>query len=184
MTGTIFLFLADGFEEIEASATIDILRRAGLELQTVSVRQGLTVTGAHGVKMLADSEFGDTSFEHSAMLVLPGGMPGASNLSAHQGLRALILQAAEKKIPLSAICAAPLVYGRLGLLEGKKATCYPGFEDELKGAVRVNEPVVVDGLFTTANGPGAAFDFAYAIVSRFCGEEKVAELKDAMRVRN
>lgn len=183
MTGKIFLFLADGFEEIEAVATIDILRRAGLGVQTVSIMQGLTVTGAHGVKVVADSEFGETKFENVEMLVLPGGMPGASNLSAHAGLKELILQTAEKKIPLSAICAAPLVYGRLGLLEGKKATCYPGFEDELKGAVLVKDPVVVDGLFTTANGPGAAFDFAYAIVARFCGQEKVVELKAGMMVR-
>ncbi len=182
MTGKIFLFLADGFEEIEVSATVDILRRAELDVQIVSIMQSLEATGAHGLKIMADSTFDTTSFEEIQMCILPGGMPGASNLYAHEGLRNLLLQTAEKQLPLSAICAAPLVFGRLGLLEGKKATCYPGFEEELKGAEIVKKPVVTDGLFITANGPGSAMDFAFAIVSRLCGEEKVAELKTAMMV--
>ena len=182
--GKIFLFLADGFEEIEALTTVDILRRAELDVQTVSIMEAFGVQGVHDVKVVADSKIEDTKFEDIDMLVLPGGMPGASNLSNDTLLRDLILDTAKKQIPLAAICAAPLVYGRLGLLQGKKATCYPGFEGELKGAILQDASVVVDGNLITANGPGAAFDFAYAIVAYFCGEEKVAELKAGMMVRS
>ncbi len=184
MTGKIYLFLADGFEEIEAIATVDILRRAALEVQTVSIMSSATVVGAHGIQVVADCTFKNAVFEDILMLVMPGGMPGAANLKAHTGLQKLILQCVAAQIPLSAICAAPLVYGKLGLLEGKKATCYPGFEENLKGAILQKGPVVKDGLFTTANGPGATFDFAYSIVAHFCGEAKVAELKAGMMVQN
>lgn len=176
----VFLFLADGFEEIEAVATVDILRRAGMEVQVVSILKGLVAKGANGVQVVADSAFETTRFDGADLLILPGGMPGAENLSAHAGLNELILREAEKGTTLAAICAAPLVYGRLGLLQGKKATCYPGFEHELKGAEFQKVPVVIDGKMITGRGPGVVFDFAYALVEYFCGAEKVQELKAGM----
>ncbi len=180
----IFVFLADGFEEIEALATVDILRRAGLDVVTVALAENRKATGAHGVPVEADEALRSVASlgAEAAMLVMPGGLPGSTNLSDNAVLRQMIADADAAGVPLAAICAAPLVYGRMGLLEGVKCTCYSGFEPELKGADVEQVPVVVDGRFTTAWGPGAAFDFAFAIVERFCGKEKVEEVKGGMRV--
>ena len=127
MMKTIFVFLADGFEEIEALTPVDVLRRAGLSVQTVSVMDEQVVTGAHGVPVVADKMFADINPEDAEMILLPGGLPGATNLDAHEGLSQMILDFAKEEKPLAAICAAPLVFGNRGLLNGKKATCYPGF---------------------------------------------------------
>lgn len=177
---TIFVFLADGFEEIEALTPIDVLRRAGLSVQTVSVMNGQVVTGAHGVPVLADAMFADIHSEDAEMILLPGGLPGATNLDAHEGLGNMILDFAKEEKPLAAICAAPLVFGNRGLLEGKKATCYPGFETYLKGAEYTAALVEKDGNFITGKGPGAAMEFAFAIVEKYCGIDKVNELKQGM----
>ena len=183
MMKTIFVFLADGFEEIEAITPIDVLKRAGLNVQTVSVMEERTVAGAHGIPVDADKMFADIHLDDAEMLLLPGGLPGATNLDAHQGLSDMILAFASEGKALAAICAAPLVYGNRGLLQGKKATCYPGFESYLTGAEYTAALVETDGNFITAKGPGAAMDFAFAIVEKYCGIEKVNELKSGMMIK-
>ena len=183
MMKTIFVFLADGFEEIEAITPIDVLRRAGLNVQTVSVMEERTVAGAHGIPVVADKMFADIHLEDAEMLLLPGGLPGATNLDAHQGLSDMIMAFASEGKALAAICAAPLVFGNRGLLQGKKATCYPGFESYLTGAEYTAALVEADGNFITAKGPGAAMDFAFAIVEKYCGIEKVNELKSGMMIK-
>ena len=183
MMKTIFVFLADGFEEIEAITPIDVLRRAGLNVQTVSVMEEQIVVGAHGIPVVADKMFADIHLEDAEMLLLPGGLPGATNLDAHQGLSDMIMEFASEGKALAAICAAPLVFGNRGLLQGKKATCYPGFESYLIGAEYTAALVEIDGNFITAKGPGAAMDFAFAIVEKYCGTEKVNELKSGMMIK-
>ena len=162
----VYVFFANGFEDIEALAPVDILRRGGVEVVTVSINDTNKVESAHGVTILTDVTFEEiSSFADADLLMLPGGMPGASNLFAHEGVReALNAQfAAGKKI--AAICASPaVVLAPLGILDGKRATCYPGFEDELMGATPTGTLVEVDGQFITGKGPAAVFEFGYAIV--------------------
>ena len=179
---TIFVFLAEGFEEIEALTPVDVLRRAGLAVQTVSVMDGQVVVGAHGVPVVSDLMFDEINPESAEMILLPGGLPGATNLDAHEGLSQLILNFAAAEKPLAAICAAPLVFGNRGLLAGKKATCYPGFETYLQGAEYTAALVEKDGNFITGKGPGAALEFAFAIVEKYCGIGKVNELKQGMMI--
>ena len=180
---TIFVFLAEGFEEIEALTPVDVLRRAGLSVQTVSVMDEQVVAGAHGVPVLADKMFAEINPEDAEMILLPGGLPGATNLDAHEGLSQMILDFAEADKPLAAICAAPLVLGNRGLLQGKKATCYPGFETYLQGAEYTAALVEKDGNIITGKGPGAAMEFAFAIVEKYCGIDKVNELKQGMMIQ-
>ena len=180
---TIFVFLAEGFEEIEALTPVDVLRRAGLSVQTVSVMDEQVVAGAHGVPVLADKMFAEINPEDAEMILLPGGLPGATNLDAHEGLSRMILDFAAAEKPLAAICAAPLVLGNRGLLQGKKATCYPGFETYLQGAEYTAALVEKDGNVITGKGPGAAMEFAFAIVEKYCGIEKVNELKQGMMIQ-
>ena len=180
---TIFVFLAEGFEEIEALTPVDVLRRAGLSVQTVSVMDEQVVAGAHGVPVLADKMFAEINPEDAEMILLPGGLPGATNLDAHEGLSQLILDFAEADKPLAAICAAPLVLGNRGLLQGKKATCYPGFETYLQGAEYTAALVEKDGNIITGKGPGAAMEFAFAIVEKYCGMDKVNELRQGMMIQ-
>ncbi len=181
--GTVYVFFADGFEEIEALTVVDTLRRAGMNVEIVSVTPDEIVVGAHDVSLLCDINFENCDFFDADLLLLPGGMPGAAALDKHVGLRKLILDFAAKSKPIGAICAAPMVLGKLGLLKGKKATCYPGFEQYLEGAECVNEHVVRDGNIITAMGPGAAMEFALAIVEMLSGKEKVDELAEAMCVK-
>lgn len=182
MKKTIAVHLADGFEEIEAISIIDVLRRADIEVIVVSITRKLTVTGAHQLTVLADQLFEDVDYGKVNMIVLPGGMPGASNLDAHEGLKRQIQQfnAAEKD--LAAICAAPLVYGKLGILKGRKAVCYPGFEKHLEGAEILKTPVAESGHIITGRGPGAAIPFALKIVSKMVSEEKAGLLASQMLV--
>lgn len=177
-----FLFLADGFEEIEALATTDILRRAGMNVRTVSITASPLVTGAHGVTVKADVLYDATLFSNPAWLILPGGMPGAANLHDFAPLIGLLRRQYESAHGrIAAICAAPsVVLGAEGLLKGRKATCYPGFESGLKGAEYVDEPVVTDDKFVLANGPASAFKFALAIVAEELGEEKSIEVASGM----
>ena len=181
---TIFVFLAEGFEEIEALTPVDILRRAGLPVQTVSIMDEQVVTGAHGVPVLADKMFAEIHPENAEMILLPGGLPGATNLDAHEGLGQMIMDFAKEEKPLAAICAAPLVFGNRGLLEGKKATCYPGFETYLQGAEYTAALVEKDGNFITGKGPGAALEFAFAIVEKYCGLDMVQQLKQGMMIHS
>ncbi len=165
----VVLFLAEGFEEIEAVTPVDLLRRAGVEVQTCSVAASRTVTGAHGVPFVCDTDL-DSLKGPFELLVLPGGMPGTKNLAACEKLSALLrAQAAEGK-PLAAICAAPTVFGGLGLLKDKRATCYPGMEKGLFAKEVSKESVVRDGVFVTSRGPGTAFDFGLALVALLKGQ--------------
>ncbi|MDR0798662.1 MAG: DJ-1/PfpI family protein [Dysgonamonadaceae bacterium] len=170
----VFVFIAEGFEETEAIATIDVLRRGGLHVTTVSISEDYLVTGAHQITVLVDEKFSTTDFSDGELLVLPGGQPGADNLNSHIDLKRLIRQyySAGKKI--AAICAAPLVFGGLGLLNGKKATAYPGYEDRLEGATVLEQPVVEDGQIITGRGPGFALQFGVALVKALQGK-KIAD---------
>lgn len=160
----VYVHLANGFEEIEALATVDMLRRAGVPVQLVSIMDELTVDGAHGIKVEADILFADANYDDCEMIVLPGGMPGALNLQNHAGLKAEILKFADAGKKVSAICAAPMVLGAHGVFNGTKATIYPGMEDRLVGAVPVSEGVVRDGNIITGMGPGYAVDFALEVL--------------------
>lgn len=177
-----FVFLAAGFEEIEALTAIDVLRRAGMSVQTVSITSSLQVKGAHGVTVNADLLFDNTLFASPDWLVLPGGMPGASNLFEFGPLQGLLkTQSESEKGRIAAICAAPaVVLGQLGLLKGEKATCYPGFEDKIKGAEMIDAPVVISNKYVLGNGPANALPWALAIVKEAVGIEKAAEVASGM----
>ena len=172
MKKKIAIQLADGFEEIEAISIIDVLRRAEIDVVVVSVTGKLEVEGVHHVKVLADTLFEKVDYYDLYMIVLPGGMPGAANLDAHAGLRNQIQQFDLQNRPLAAICAAPMVLGNLGILKGKQAVCYPGFEKYLKGAEVLMIPVVESGNVITGRGIGAALEFALAIVQKAVSAEK------------
>ena len=179
-----YVFLADGFEEIEALAPIDVMRRAGLSVKMVSVTEDLVVQGAHGISVIADAAFNDFDYTDASLLFLPGGLPGATNLEAHEGLEKLLVKKSnEEGVVISAICAAPLVLGGLGLLEGKQATCYPGFEDTMRGATYTADKVTCDGNFFTACGPGAAWELGFTLVEHFCSMEKADELRKGMQFK-
>ena len=178
--GTVYVFLADGFEEIEAFTAIDVLRRADLNVEIVTVTPDEIVTGAHGVSVLCDKNIVNCDFFDTEMLVLPGGMPGASTLAECEDLHRVILRCVQQGKPVAAICAAPMVLGKLGVLKGKKATCYPGFEQYLEGAEYTAAVVEKDGNIITGKGPGAAMAFAFALLDTLLGADKVKELKEAM----
>lgn len=171
----ILVFLADGFEEVEALTPVDYLRRCELEVKTVGVR-GKMVRGAHGITVLADWTMYDIDVDTVEMIVLPGGMPGTLNLEKSSLLKKLILHCAEHQIPIGAICAAPSVLGHMGLLEGKRVTCFPGCEGELGNADFTGAAVEIDGDLITARGPGVANEFSFALAKRMCGEERTEKL--------
>ena len=178
----VYAFLANGFEEIEAITPVDLLRRAGVEVCTVSVHETLSVTGAHGMTLQADALYDECNFADADLLFLPGGMPGTTNLESHEGLCSLLRQHnAEGKL-IAAICAAPSILGKLGILEGKKATCYPGFETYLEGAEYTAQLVEQDGNIVTGKGPGAAIPFAMTLVEMLVSKEMRQELEVGMMV--
>jgi 4-methyl-5(b-hydroxyethyl)-thiazole monophosphate biosynthesis len=173
----IYVFLADGFEETEAIAPIDMLRRAKKEVVTVGVT-GKVVTSSHGVPVTADITQDEIQLnDQLEMIVLPGGMPGTLNEEASEQVQAAITYCAEQNRYLTAICAAPSILGHRGLLNGKHAVCYPGFESALTGAEVGTEGVVQDGNIITARGAGVAIDFGLALVAALCGAEKSAEIR-------
>lgn len=174
--------LAEGFEEIEAITIIDVLRRAGIELTTVAMSGNKRVSGAHHVPVEADKLFEEVDFSQIDMIILPGGMPGAKNLDAHEGLKKQILAFHNQKKPLGAICAAPLVFGHLNILENKSAVCYPGFEKELTDARVLYDPVMTDEHIFTGRGVGAALKFALTITAKLVSKEKADHLAKAMLV--
>lgn len=180
----VYEFLANGFEEIEALAPIDILRRGGVEALTVSVTGSDFVETAHGVTLKADLKIEDVDLSVADMLLLPGGLPGATNLNDHAGVRAALQKQAEAGRRIGAICAAPLVLGSLGLLQGKKATCYPGFEKYMTGATYTAELFTEDGNIITGEGPAATLPYAYQILSYFVGPEKTAEIEEGMMYKH
>ncbi len=175
----IYLFLANGFEEIEALCPLDLLRRAGLEVTTVGIG-GERIQGAHGITVEADIPEGLYADAAPDMIILPGGMPGAKHLDESRTVDAALKAAARRGAFLAAICAAPMVLGHRGLLAGKHATCFPGFEKELTGAVISSERVVRDGNVITAAGMGVALDFGLALVAALKGEDTAADLRRAV----
>ncbi len=176
----VIVFLANGFEEIEALATVDVLRRAGLEVCTIGVG-GKQVIGSHGIAIEADTTELPCMCRVQAV-VLPGGLPGTTHLDSSP-LVEECLQKANENCLLCAICAAPSVLGKRGLLRGKRATCYPGYEPELHGAVATGNAVEADGNCITAKGAGVTLDFALAIVARLLSPEKAKQIGDAMQCR-
>ena len=161
----VYVFLADGFEEIEALATVDILRRSELDVKTVSINETLEVLGAHGIKVLADIKTEDVNESCLEAVVLPGGLPGADNLENCKFVTDLVVKAANEGKIVAAICAAPKIPGVLGLLSGVEATCYPGFESQLLGAKVSEKRLVCDKNFITAKGAGVTHEFAEAIAT-------------------
>lgn len=179
----VYEFLANGFEEVEALAPVDILRRGGVEVVTVSIMASTSVESSHGITIIADKHFDEVDLSDADMLILPGGMPGAKNLLEHDGVCTALKHQNEKGKMIAAICAAPMVLGQNGLLNGRRATCYPGFERYLDGAEYTEEMVTVDGNITTGRGPGAAMAFGYQLLSNFVSAEAVAELQQGMIFR-
>lgn len=174
----VYIHLATGFEEVEALTAADLLRRAGIGAQLVSLTGEKTVAGAHGLKIVADLLFEDGDYGSCEMIVLPGGMPGTNELAAHRGLCDKIREFDRDKKPIGAICAAPMVLGKLGILKGKKATIYPGMEEYLGGASHGQGKVVTDGNIITSMGPGTAMDFALALVEKLCGRSEAEKLRE------
>jgi len=170
------IFLAEGFEEIEALTVVDLLRRAGIDITMVSVMEGLRVTGSHAISVEADALLADIDFDTVDMIILPGGMPGTANLDSCDTLKARISEFADKGKRLAAICAAPTVYGKMGLLQGKKACCYPGRESDLLGADVQMSEVTKDGNFITSRGMGTAIPFGLAIIEEFLGDAAAADM--------
>lgn len=160
----VYTFLANGFEEVECLAVVDILRRANLNVVMVSITNNKYVTGSHSITVQADTLFDNTDFSDAELIFLPGGMPGTKYLATHEGLNALIKSCHKNGKYLSAICAAPIVYGELHLLNGVHATCYPGFEEKCMGAVMEKSGVVTDGKIITARGLGFAIDLGLELV--------------------
>lgn len=173
---TAFVFLATGFEETEAVGTVDVLRRGGIETTTVSITGELSVTGAHGIEVVADVLYDEVNLSGADALVLPGGMPGSSNLNACEPLKKQLLKQFEEGRIVAAICAAPIVLGGLGILKGRKATCYPSFESALTGATVTEEPVETDGNVITGRGPGLVFNFGLALVESLRGKDVAEEV--------
>ncbi|MDE6961065.1 MAG: DJ-1/PfpI family protein [Lachnospiraceae bacterium] len=171
------VFLAEGFEEIEGLTVVDLLRRAGVETQMVSITEERMVTGSHGIQVQADVCLKDADFGQTELLVLPGGMPGTKHLGACQKLTELLTQFYKDQKKVAAICAAPSVLGDLGILKGKKAACYPGFEERLAGAEVVYDKVAADGNVTTSRGMGTAIAFSLSLVEQLVSREKALELK-------
>jgi 4-methyl-5(b-hydroxyethyl)-thiazole monophosphate biosynthesis len=176
----IYMFLANGFEEVEALCPLDLLRRAGLEVTTVAVGGGELVVGAHGIAVQADIP--DTLYRdaHPDMIILPGGMPGTRNLDESRVVDSALRAATACDAPIAAICAAPMVLGKRGYLQGKRAICFPGFEEHLIGATIANDRVVRDGKIITAAGMGVALEFGLALVAMLKGEETTNNLRRAV----
>ncbi|MBQ9085745.1 MAG: DJ-1/PfpI family protein [Clostridia bacterium] len=175
----IYLFLAEGFEEIEALCPLDLMRRAGLSVATVGIG-GISVTGAHGITVQADIADMDYKDSIPELIVLPGGMPGTLNLSHSPVVKSAIECAVAADSYIAAICAAPSILGEMGLLKGKEAICFPGFEDRLTGATISSSRVVQDGKIITAAGMGVALEFGLSLVALFCGAERAEELRHAV----
>lgn len=171
----IAIFFGTGYEEIEALTVVDMCRRAGIEISMVSITGESKVTGSHGITVEMDLRFEEVDFAALDMIVLPGGMPGTRNLEAHQGLMEQVDAFCRDGRYVAAICAAPSIFGHRGIVNGRKACCYPGFEEELAGAEVCYENVCVSDHVITSRGMGCAIDFSLAIISVLCGRETAEE---------
>lgn len=180
----VYVFFANGTEEIEGLTVVDLLRRADIPTEMVSVEEGREVMGSHNIPIKTDLCLNEMELDKAAMLVIPGGMPGTMNLLKNQELRTAIQQFQEEDKMLGAICAAPIVLGAAGVLNDKKATCYPGYEEKLTGAVYTEQAVVCDGNIITSRGLGTAIEFALAIVSHFKGKDAAGQLQQAILYRS
>ena len=167
----VYVFLAEGFEEIEALGTLDLIRRAGIKAISVSITEERYVTGSHGITVKADATLGECDEKAPVMVILPGGMPGSENLYNCEKVREYVKRNFEDGRYIAAICAAPMVFGRMGLLKSYRATCYPGFEKYLEGAQYTAASVECDRNVITGNGPGAFYRFAYEIIKTLKDEE-------------
>ncbi len=174
------VLLADGFEEIEALTAVDLLRRAHVYVDTVSITEESMVYGAHGINIQTEDLFDEVNFAEFDMVVLPGGMPGTAHLGEHEGVRNVIRDFAETGKYVGAICAAPSILGEMGLLKGKRATCYPEFEDRLMGAVVAKVPVVQDGNLITSRGLGTAIEFALKLIEVLTDRSKADDVADSI----
>ncbi len=181
----VYVFLADGFEDVEALIPIDVLRRGGVEVTTVSITDFPLVQSAHQVNIETDQMFEQCDFSDADLLFLPGGMPGASNLFAHKGVCQALTQQAAAGRRIAAICASPaVVLAPLGILDGKRATCYPGFESALTKATYTADLVTVDGMVTTGEGPAAAFPFAYELLAQLVNAQIADQVAEGMRYKH
>ncbi len=179
----VYLMLAEGFEEVEAVTVADLLRRAEIEVSTVSVSGNKEVSGSHGISVRADLELSEAELTTAEMVVLPGGMPGTVNLASCRPLADALLERAGNRRPVAAICAAPMVLGQLGILKGKRATIYRGMEAELCGAEPVNEKVVTDDFVITSQGPGTAMDFGLALIAFLKNKTAAEEVREGLLYR-
>lgn len=176
-----YVMFADGFEEIEALTVVDVLRRAGMQVITMSIYETPEAIGAHGVTVVADEAFNPEMLEDAEWLICPGGMPGASNLAANETLCELLQEQDAKGEKIAAICASPsVILGPLGLLEDRDAVCYPGMEEGMTGAIVLDQPVAVDGNIVTGNGPAAAAKFALTIASISMGVDVAHDVAAGM----
>lgn len=177
----IIAYLADGLEEVECLTVVDLLRRGNQEVIMVAVSDHAVITGSHGIQIVADQVIADCDPESADVLFLPGGMPGTTNLANCKAVTDALLGAKASEKRLAAICAAPSVLGGLGLLKGKKATCYPGFEEQLIGADVVSDGVVTDGQITTAKGLGYAVALGVELLRLLAGEDTAKEVYDSIQ---
>ena len=178
-----YVFFAEGYEEIEAITIIDVLRRAEIPTEMVSITGKLAVNGAQDITVHTDILFEEADFANAKILILPGGLPGANNLNAHDGLKTKLLEFCNAGQPVAAICAAPLVLGGLNILRDKEAVCYPGFENKLMGATISEQPAIKSGNIITGRGPGAALNFALEIVAELKGKQLADQLSEGMLVQ-
>lgn len=176
----VYVFLAEGFEEVEALTPVDVLRRCGVQVRTVGVGEK-TVTGSHNISVIADLTEEELTTDGLEGIILPGGMPGTLNLEASDTVQKYIDYAAENGLFVCAICAAPSILGHKKLLEGKNAVCFPGFEKDLYGANVTDKPAVADGKFITGKGAGAAMEFALLIADKLCGSDIAAKTRKSLQ---
>lgn len=175
------IFMANGCEEIEGLAVVDLVRRTGeIEITTISISDSKQVEGAHKITFMADALASEVNFEELDGVILPGGMPGTLNLGADESVNTVIKKFAAEGKMVAAICAAPSVLGAAGILEGRHATCYPGFEDKLTGAEVLEDAVVIDGHIITSRGMGTAIDFGLAIIWYLLDDEKAEKVKNGI----
>lgn len=176
----VYIFFADGFEDIEGLTVVDLMRRAGIDIQTVSIKETKEIRTSHGIDLLTDRTFRECDFSDADMLVIPGGMPGTKYLEKYKPLTELLTDFYQNGGKVAAICAAPGIFERLGFLKGRNATSYPSVMEQLKSARTSLEPVVVDGNVTTSRGLGTAIDFSLSLIGQLEGSAKAEEIAESV----